>query len=32
MLRIYLKKERYDQIPQISFETPEQLTKFVDLI
>jgi hypothetical protein len=32
MLRISLKKERYEQVPQISFETPDQLLNFVDLI
>jgi len=32
MMRITLKKERYDQIPQLSMETPDQLQKFVDLI
>lgn len=32
MMRIRLKIERYEQIPQISMETPDQLKKFVDLI
>lgn len=32
MMRISLKKERYDQIPQISFENQQQLKNFVDLI